>query len=51
MLVAVNLAATVIRFLLYRHWVFRRPERPPDPWSVTGTVQRNDLATQGERTT
>jgi glycosyltransferase involved in cell wall biosynthesis len=50
-LLAANLVATVIRFLLYRHWVFRRPERPPDPWSVTGTVQRNDLATQGERTT
>src|ERR1700755_3499779 len=50
-LLAANLVATVIRFLLHRHWVFRRPERPPDPWSVTGTVQRNDLATQGERTT
>src|SRR5215472_829066 len=42
-LLAANLVATVIRFLLYRHWVFRRPERPPDPWPVTGTVQRNDM--------
>jgi len=50
-LLAANLVATVIRFLLYRHWVFRRPERPPDPWPVTSTVQRNDMATQGERTT
>ena len=29
-LIAANLAATVIRFLLYRHWVFGRPQRPPD---------------------
>jgi len=50
-LLAANLVATVIRFLLYRHWVFGRPERPPDPWPVTSTVQRNDMATQGERTT
>jgi putative flippase GtrA len=36
-LLAANLVATVIRFLLYRHWVFGRPEpapdaRPPDSW-------------------
>jgi putative flippase GtrA len=36
-LLAANLVATVIRFLLYRHWVFGRPEpapdaRPPDAW-------------------
>jgi putative flippase GtrA len=29
-LVAANLVATVIRFLLYRHWVFGRPRRAPD---------------------
>jgi putative flippase GtrA len=50
-LLAANLVATVIRFLLYRHWVFRRPERAPDPVPVTNTVHRNDMATQGERTT
>ena len=56
-MIAANLAATVIRFLLYRHWVFGRPERPPDAQppghqltghQVTGTVHRNEMATQGE---
>ena len=28
-LIAANLAATVIRFLLYRYWVFGRAQRPP----------------------
>jgi len=50
-LLAANLVATVIRFLLYRHWVFGRPERAPDPPPVTGTVHGNEMATQGERTT
>jgi putative flippase GtrA len=58
-LIAANLAATVLRFLLYRYWVFSRPERPPDARpdvrqaagrQVTGTIRRNDMATQGERT-
>jgi putative flippase GtrA len=58
-LIAANLAATVLRFLLYRYWVFGRPERPPDARpdvrqvtgrQVTGTIHRNDMATQGERT-
>ena len=49
-LLAASLAATVIRFLLYRHWVFGRPERAPDAWPVTSPVHRNELATQGERT-
>jgi len=63
-LIAANLAATVIRFLLYRHWVFGRPQRPPDAQpprhqpprhqlsghQVTGPVHRNEMATQGERT-
>ena len=58
-LIAANLAATVLRFLLYRYWVFGRPERLPDVWpdvrqtagrQVTGTIHRNDMATQGERT-
>jgi len=58
-LIAANLAATVLRFLLYRYWVFGRPERPPDGRpdvrqaagrQVTGTIRRNDMATQGERT-
>ncbi len=62
-LIGANLAATVIRFLLYRHWVFGRSERPPDGRTAghqppghqrpghqpTGTVHRNEMATQGER--
>jgi len=53
-LIAANLVATVVRFLLYRHWVFGRAERPPDGRpagrQLTGTVHRNEMATQGERT-
>jgi putative flippase GtrA len=53
-LLAANLVATVIRFLLYRYWVFGRTERPPDAWPpgrrAIGTVHRNEMATQGERT-
>ncbi len=53
-LLAANLVATVIRFLLYRYWVFGRTERPPDAWPPgrrpIGTVHRNEMATQGERT-
>jgi putative flippase GtrA len=57
-LIGANLAATVIRFLLYRHWVFGRSERPPDARTAghqppghqrPGTVRRNEMATQGER--
>ena len=53
-LIAANLAATVIRFLLYRHWVFGRPKRGPDAWhhqgQVISTVHTSEMATQGERT-
>jgi len=53
-LIAANLVATVVRFLLYRHWVFGRAERLPDGRpagrQLTGTVHRNEMATQGERT-
>ena len=53
-LIAANLAATVIRFVLYRHWVFGRPGRAPDAWhhqgQVISTIQTNEMATQGERT-
>jgi putative flippase GtrA len=56
-LIAANLAATVIRFLLYRHWVFGKPKRAPDAWpdpgagrQVISTVHGNEMATQGERT-
>jgi len=50
-LVAANLVATVIRFLLYRHWVFGGPGRAPDPGGsqAIGTVHRSEMATQGER--
>ena len=56
-LIAANLVATVIRFLLYRHWVFGGPKRAPDAWpdpgaraQVISTVHGNEMATQGERT-
>ena len=53
-LIAANLAATVIRFLLYRHWVFGRPKHAPDTWhhqgQVISTVHTSEMATQGERT-
>jgi len=51
-LIAANLAATVIRFLLFRHWVFGRPKRAPDAWHHQGpvTVRTSEMATQGERT-
>ncbi len=56
-LIAANLAATVLRFLLYRHWVFGKhrvpglPERAevtawPSPGPAIGTAE---MATQGER--
>ncbi len=51
-LIAANLAATVIRFLLFRHWVFGSPKRAPDAWHHQGpvTVHTSEMATQGERT-
>ena len=53
-LIAANLTATVIRFLLYRHWVFGRSKHPPDTWpdqgQVISTVHTSEMATQGERT-
>ncbi len=51
-LIAANLAATVIRFLLFKHWVFGRPKRAPDAWHHQGrvTVHTSEMATQGERT-
>jgi putative flippase GtrA len=54
-LIAANLVATVIRFLLYRHWVFGRPKRAPDAWpadrQLIGTINDSEMATQGDRTT
>ena len=43
MLIAANLVATVIRFLLYRYWVFGTPKRTTANWSpgrgpVTGST-------------
>ena len=65
-LIAANLVATVIRFLLYRHWVFGGSRRAPgtrpgampgarsSAWpgasQVISTVHGNEMATQGERT-
>ena len=56
-LVAANLVATVLRFLLFRHWVFGRQRgfsKRPDPGGhqMTGTypaISPVELATQGER--
>ncbi|MGD0064971.1 MAG: glycosyltransferase [Streptosporangiaceae bacterium] len=62
-LVAANLVATVIRFLLYRHWVFgghqhagdaRRADDKPAPSGPVepfgSTVKLKAMTTQGERT-
>ena len=55
-LIAANLVATVIRFLLYRNWVFGTPKRTTVNWSpaaggpVTGATPRHEMATQGETT-
>ena len=51
-LIAANLVATMIRFVLYRHWVFGRPRRASDAGSgqLISTVHRTEMATQGERT-
>jgi len=53
-LVAANLAATVVRFLLYRHWVFGRrepaPAAGPGRRQMITTVRDSEMATQGERT-
>ncbi len=52
-LVAANLVATVIRFLLYRHWVFGRPKDAPGARPggspAMSAVHGNEMATQGER--
>ena len=45
-LVAANLVATVIRFLLYRHWVFGGSRREPGAGQVISPVPRNEMATQ-----
>ena len=45
-LIAANLVATVIRFLLYRHWVFGGSRREPGAGQVISTVRRNEMATQ-----
>ncbi len=57
LLIAANLVATVVRFLLYRHWVFGGPKRAPDAWpggtQVTmhpSDMATQEMATQGERT-
>jgi putative flippase GtrA len=62
-LIAANLVATVIRFLLYRHWVFGGPRLASDYWRADdepapggpaepfgSTVQLKAMTTQGERT-
>ncbi len=57
-LIAANLVATVIRFLLYRHWVFGAPERTTGNWSPANSAEvtapapapRHEMATQGETT-
>ena len=58
-LVAANLAATVIRFWLYRHWVFGGPRRVSDDWhddtgpavqpAVMTTTMTTAMTTQGEK--
>ncbi len=55
LLIAANLVATVVRFLLYRHWVFGGPKRGPRPGGTQVTmhpseIATQEMATQGERT-
>jgi putative flippase GtrA len=38
-LVLANLAATILRFLLFRSWVFRRPSATQSPLTATTTVK------------
>jgi glycosyltransferase involved in cell wall biosynthesis len=49
-LVTANVVAAVIRFLLYRHWVFGRAKRASARSQMISTVHRNEMVTQGERT-
>lgn len=37
-LIAANLTASVVRFILYRSWVFRRWQLPPPPEVADGTT-------------
>jgi putative flippase GtrA len=46
-LVAANLVATVIRFVLFRHWVFGRPR--PEPRAAGPEVRISEMTIQGER--
>ena len=43
-LIAANLAATVLRFLLYRHWVFRDRRAAPDARPGAGALPAKQLA-------
>jgi len=48
-LVAASLAATMIRFMLYRAWVFREPEHDCEGGSASAsTIQISELATNRE---
>jgi putative flippase GtrA len=54
-LIAANLVATVLRFVLYRHWVFGGPRRqaslePAGPVHVNVHVPLNAMSTSRERT-
>jgi len=54
-LIGANLAGAVIRFVLYRHWVFARAEPAsrsvsPNPSPSTGHCQLSTMTTQRERT-
>ena len=43
-LIAANLAATVLRFLIYRNWVFRRRQTAPDAPPRSGALPANPPA-------
>jgi putative flippase GtrA len=40
-LIAANLFASMVRFVLYRSWVFRPRQAPPEPAAVTGPVSHH----------
>jgi putative flippase GtrA len=47
-LIGANLAATAIRFAIYRHWVFRRRRATPDARSATCATGRPSQALYGK---
>jgi putative flippase GtrA len=45
---AANLAATAVKFLLFRLWVFRRRQSPPEPTPAAASATATAAATESE---